>query len=170
MKRIFTIISCLAFSAAVSAQSSNKVVKKKDVVKTEAAPPVATIEQPAVNVGESLNLKESEFNFGKIPQGKPVTHTFEFINTGKTPFSLENVQASCGCTTPEWTKNSVAPGESSKIVVGFNAATEGPFEKPVTITYNGNLVKQLIIKGEVFKTPVTPAPENLAIKSLKNEQ
>ncbi|MEO6133685.1 MAG: DUF1573 domain-containing protein [Ginsengibacter sp.] len=170
MKRIFTIISCLAFSLAVSAQSSNKVVNKKGIVKSEVASSVPSVEQTVVNAGEILNLKESEFNFGKIPQGKPVTHTFEFINTGKTPFSLENVQASCGCTTPEWTKNTVAPGETSKIEVGFNAATEGPFEKPVTITYNGNQVKQILIKGEVFKTPVTPAPENLAIKSLKNEQ
>lgn len=170
MKRIFTIISFLAFSITVTAQSSKKVVKKNDIVKREVASAVTLHEEPVVKVGEILNLKESEFNFGKIPQGKPVTHTFEFVNTGKTPFSLENVQASCGCTTPEWNKNVVAPGETSKIVVGFNAATEGPFEKPVTITYNGNQVKQILIKGEVFGTPVTPAPENLAIKSLKNEQ
>lgn len=170
MKRIFTIISCLAFSLAVSAQTSNNKVDKKSSAKEKVASSNAPmVNQPAIPA-ESLSLKEIEYDFGKIPQGKPVTHTFEFINTGKTPFSLENVQASCGCTTPEWNKNEVAPGETAKIVVGFNAATEGPFAKPVSITYNGNLMKQIIIKGEVFKTPVTPAPENSLVKSLKNEQ
>ena len=35
----------------------------------------------ASNLAESLSLKETEFDFGKIPQGKPVTHDFEFKNT-----------------------------------------------------------------------------------------
>ncbi|HEV2830352.1 MAG TPA: DUF1573 domain-containing protein, partial [Hanamia sp.] len=111
-----------------------------------------------------------EFDFGKIPQGKPVTHIFEFTNNGKIPFALDNVQASCGCTTPVWNKEVVAPGATAKITVGYNAANEGPFSKPVTITYNGNLTKQIIIKGEVWKTPVTSAPENTSVNSLKNEK
>jgi Protein of unknown function (DUF1573) len=119
---------------------------------------------------ESITLKETEFDFGKIPQGKPVTHIFEFKNTGDTALSLDNVQASCGCTTPEWNKDVVPAGGTSKITVGYNAQNEGPFAKPVTITYNGNQVKQIIIKGEVWKTPVTSAPENTSINSLKNEQ
>lgn len=118
---------------------------------------------------DALSLKETEFDFGKIPQGKPVTHIFEFTNTGTTPFSLDKVQASCGCTTPEWNKDVVAPGATAKITVGYNAQNDGPFAKPVTITYNGDQVKQIIIKGEVWKTPVTSAPENNSVNSLKNE-
>jgi hypothetical protein len=33
----------------------------------------------------------------------------------------------------------------------------------------GNKTKQIIIKGEVWKTPVTSAPENTSVSSLKNE-
>ncbi len=163
MKRLFTIIFCLAFSIAVSAQTNSSKVTKI------ASPNAEKVAQPAISE-ESLTLKESEFDFGKIPQGKPVTHIFKFINTGKTPFALNNVQASCGCTTPEWNKEIVNPGQTATIIVGYNAANEGAFAKPVTITYNGNLSKQIIIKGEVWKTPVTSAPENSAVKSLKNEQ
>ena len=119
---------------------------------------------------DALTLKETEFDFGKIPQGKPVTHVFEFTNTGTAPFSLEKVQASCGCTTPVWNKDVVAPGQTAKITVGYNAQNEGQFAKPVTITYNGNQVKQITIKGEVWKTPVTSAPENTSVNALKNEQ
>jgi hypothetical protein len=166
MKKIFTIIACLSISVAVSAQAkSDKKAANEKVV----SPTAVKVTQPAIPE-ESLSLKESEFDFGKIPQGKPVTHVFEFTNTGKTPFSLDNVQASCGCTTPVWNKEVVAPGATAKITVGYNAAAEGTFAKPVTLTYNGNLTKQIIIKGEVYKTPVTSAPENSAVNNLKNEQ
>lgn len=163
MKRVFTIISCLAFAIAVNAQTNSAKVTKI------ASPNAEKVAQPAIP-GGSLTLKENEFDFGKIPQGKPVTHIFEFTNTGNTPFALDNVQASCGCTTPEWNKDVVAPGETAKITVGYNAANEGPFSKPVTITYNGNVSKQIIIKGEVYKTPETSAPVNSAVNTLKNEQ
>jgi len=117
----------------------------------------------------TLTLKEAEFNFGKIPQGKPVTHVFSVKNTGTTPYKLDNVQASCGCTTPVWDKDKVlAPGESIDITVGYNAAAEGPFTKPVTITYEGSQTKQFIIKGEVWKTPTESAPANEKMNDIKN--
>ena len=146
MKKILTIICSLAISQFVIAQATVPVTAPAEVVE----------------------LKEMEFNFGKIPQGKPVTHEFFFSNSGKTPLVLDNVQASCGCTTPEWNKEPVAAGATSKITVGYNAASEGVFTKSITITYNGTQTKQLLIKGEVWKTPVSPAPENKALGSLKN--
>ncbi len=172
MKKIFTIVACLSLSIAVSAQSNTtkETQKPKVTADTKIASPTAVkVSQPEI-AAETLALKETEFDFGKIPQGKPVIHIFEFINTGKIPFALDNVQASCGCTTPVWNKDMVAPRATAKITVGYNAASEGTFAKPVTITYNGNLTKQIIIKGEVWKTPVTSAPENSAVNSLKNEQ
>jgi hypothetical protein len=118
---------------------------------------------------ETLLLKETEHDFGKIPQGKPVTTIFNVTNTGKTALKIDNVQASCGCTTPEWDKeNTIAPGASSKITVGYNAAAEGPFTKTITITYNGTQTKQMAIRGEVWKTPAASAPANGAANDLKN--
>ena len=175
MKYIFTFLCGLVFTFTTSAQTNvakSKISKTQTTSVTPAttqtqAAPIVELSKPAV---ESISLKETEFDFGKIPQGKPVIHIFEFKNIGTTPFSLDNVQASCGCTTPEWNKDVIAPGATSKITVGYNAQNEGPFDKPVTITYNGNQSKQIIIKGEVWKTPVTSAPENSAVNSLKNEQ
>ncbi len=169
MKIIFTFLLGFAFTLATSAQTSVSNVSKSNMKKTEtgSSSTSPTDTKPAT---EFLSLKETEFDFGKIPQGKPVTHVFEFTNTGTTPFSLENVQASCGCTTPVWNKDIVAPGATANIVVGYNAQNEGEFAKPVTITYNGNQVKQITIKGDVWKTPVTSAPANTSLNSLKNEQ
>lgn len=117
---------------------------------------------------ELLQSRETSFDFGKIPQGKPVTHIFEFTNTGKDSLKLDDVRASCGCTTPEWSREKIAPGTTSLIKVGYNAFADGPFEKNVTITYNGTQTKVIIIRGTVWKTPVDAAPQNASVQLLKN--
>jgi len=116
-----------------------------------------------------ISLKETVFDFGTIPQGKPVYHFFEVTNTGKTPMVLSNVQTSCGCTTPEWSKEPIAPGATAKVRVGYNAAAEGHFEKTITITYNQNLTEQVKISGSVWKAPAGSAPENSSISLLKQK-
>jgi Protein of unknown function (DUF1573) len=118
---------------------------------------------------EPLDVKELEFNFGTIPQGKPVYHVFEITNKGLTPLKLDNVQASCGCTTPEWSKDPIPAGGTDKIKVGYNAAAEGHFEKTVTVTYNGNSTKLIKIKGEVWRAPAGSAPSNASINFLKQQ-
>jgi hypothetical protein len=89
------------------------------------------------------------------------------VNTSSDSLKLENVQASCGCTTPIWKKDPVAPGASTTITVGYNAAAEGNFEKTVSIYYNGGQMKILNIKGNVYKLPATSAPANSSIELLK---
>ncbi len=122
-----------------------------------------------VTTEDVLKLKETEHNFNLIPQGKPVYYSFEIVNTGKTPLKLDDVHASCGCTTPEWSREAIAPGATAKIKVGYNAAAEGFFEKPITITYNGNQSKQLKITGTVWKAPEGSAPANASIDLLKKQ-
>lgn len=118
---------------------------------------------------DALAVNAAEYDFGKIPQGKPVTTEFTVTNTGKTAFKLDNVQASCGCTTPVWDREQlIEPGKSAKITVGYNAAAVAPFTKPVTITYNGTQTKVVTIKGEVFAAPAAPAPANQGVNDLKN--
>lgn len=154
-KLIFLSALCFAAFTMNAQQVTTNEITKTAVVTT----PVA----------ETLVLKEIEYNFGKIPQGKPVTHIFEVTNTGKTAFKLDNVQASCGCTTPEWNRNEIIePNTTAKITVGYNAAAEGLFAKNITITYNGNQTKTFMIKGEVWKTPASSAPANEGLTDLKN--
>ncbi|MES2646706.1 MAG: DUF1573 domain-containing protein [Bacteroidota bacterium] len=109
---------------------------------------------------ENIWLSESSHDFGKISQGKPVFTFFELKSTTADSLKLEMVQAGCGCTTPEFKAGTYAPGEVIKIKVGYNAASEGSFTKPVTITYNGGLQKVINITGTVVPTPAAPAPAN----------
>jgi hypothetical protein len=128
---------------------------------------VKAVKEPATP--EVLQIKETEHDFGMIAQGKPVYYYFEIINKGNTPLKLDNVQASCGCTTPEWKQEPIAAGASEKIKVGYNAATEGSFEKFITVTYNGSETKQIKIKGIVWKAPAGAAPANSSIQFLKQQ-
>ena len=129
---------------------------------------VATIDvkKPAV-ASEILLLKETGYEFGKILLGRPVFHEFEVRNTGKEALQIENVQTSCGCTTPEWSREAIAPGATTIIKVGYNAAAEGPFTKSITLSYNGNQTKNIIISGVVYKAPATSAPVNSSVSLLK---
>ena len=120
-------------------------------------------------VEESLKFRETEHDFTKIPQGKPVYYNFDITNTGKTEIKLDNVQASCGCTTPEWSHDPIAPGATAKIKVGYNAAAEGHFEKSITVSYNSNQVKIITIKGTVWRAPEGSAPVNASIDFLKKQ-
>lgn len=168
MKRLL-FISFLSLVAFVA--NAQTVVKDEHAGHNHAPTPKAAITPvtPSVTLEEVISFKEGEFDFGKIPQGKPVTHVFELTNSGKTAYKLDNVVASCGCTTPQWDKEKIInAGEKSVITVGYNAAAEGPFSKPVTVTYNGTQTKVIVIKGEVWKTPAASAPGNSAINDLKN--
>lgn len=130
---------------------------------------VALKAQVATQAADALEIKQAEFDFGKIPQGKPVFHYFDIVNTSDKAFKLDNVQASCGCTTPEWNKDEIPAGATSRIKVGYNAASGGTFEKYITVTYNGNATKQIKIKGEVWQAPAGPAPVNNSIQFLKQQ-
>jgi hypothetical protein len=112
-------------------------------------------------------LKEKVFDFGKIPQGKPVFHVFEIKNTGKAVLQVTDVQASCGCTTPVWQREAVQPGGTTSIKVGYNAADAGFFEKTITVFYGQSETVMITIKGEVWGTPDQPAPSNKSVELLK---
>lgn len=165
MKKIFTLLSAICLVAALQAQTAVTSDLKTAAAPTNVVTNVTTIAQ----ADELLTLKETDFDFGKIPQGKPVTHIFEVTNKSKVPLKISDIHASCGCTTPEWEKDKVvAPGENTKITVGYNAAAEGAFTKFITVTYNDAQSKQITIKGEVWKTPGSSAPENKGLNDLKN--
>jgi hypothetical protein len=127
--------------------------------------------KPAVTqppADDPIVVLEMKHDFGKIAQGKPVYHNFVIKNVGKKPLKLENVQAACGCTTPEWSREEIPAGSTAIIKVGYNAASEGVFDKPVTLFYGG-VTKQISIAGTVWRAPEGSAPRNTSIDLLKKQ-
>lgn len=97
-----------------------------------------------------IKFEQETHDFGGIPQGTPATYEFVFKNTGKTPLIITNASASCGCTTPDWTKEPIKPGKTGFVKATFNAAAPGPFTKSVTVTSNAkNSQVLLYLKGDV---------------------
>lgn len=91
-------------------------------------------------------------DFGTITEaGGDVSTTFIVTNNTNAPIVLVNVRASCGCTTPEWTKEPIEPGKTGKVTATYNPkGRPGPFEKTVTITTNSNPERITVrIKGTV---------------------
>lgn len=99
-----------------------------------------------------LSFTEKVFDFGTIKEeaGK-VTHEFTFTNSGKAPLVIQDVRASCGCTTPSWTKQPVAPGAEGKITVTYSATGRpGQFDKAITVSNNSAENPIILrIKGQV---------------------
>lgn len=97
-----------------------------------------------------FKFNEEKHDFGKIPQGTPVTTVFEFTNVGKEPLIITDVRPTCGCTIADFTKTPVKAGDKGSIKITYNAAFAAPFTKTIVVTSNASTpVKNLIIVGEV---------------------
>ncbi|HEY5590721.1 MAG TPA: DUF1573 domain-containing protein [Paludibacter sp.] len=100
-----------------------------------------------------ISFQDKVHDFGKIyEKDGSVTYVFDFTNKGNAPLVVNRVQASCGCTTPTWTKVPVEAGKKGAITVTYNTANRpGAFTKTITV-YSNDTIDQavLIIKGEVI--------------------
>ena len=104
-----------------------------------------------------MTFLTKEHDFGAIEQGDKVAVLFRFTNTGKANLVINNVFTSCGCTIPEYPKEPIKPGESSKIKVLFNSAGKHGLQlKTITITTNtANKSEKLVIKSLINSKPGT---------------
>ena len=121
MKRLFLVFSILSIGASILAQ------------------PV-------------MKLTASEHDFGTFKE-EAGRQTFDFMvsNTGNAPLVIQNIVASCGCTTPDWTKDPIQPGANGKISAIYDpSGRPGQFSKTLSVYTNSvpNIVV-LTIKGEV---------------------
>jgi Protein of unknown function (DUF1573) len=108
------------------------------------------------NQKAEFKFNEEKHDFGKVPQGIPVTTVFEFTNIGIEPLILTEVKPTCGCTIADYTKTPVKSGEKGIIKITYNAAALAPFNKTIVVTSNAKTpTKYLNIVGEVVAKPAT---------------
>lgn len=116
---------------------------------------------------EIIEIAEKTYDFGTIKEedGR-VSHVFTFKNISDGPLTIKNVRASCGCTTPAWSREPIAPNTEAQITVTYNASGRpGAFHKSVTVTLsNGteDFTRVLFIKGKVTPKQVAPVAEENA--------
>ncbi len=131
MKKISFLILAASFFVACK-ENSKKDTPANNVEAVSSKPSQEDIDNAPV-----MKFDQSTVDLGKLTEGDTILHTFKFTNTGKSDLILKSVNASCGCTTPEYTNKPVAPGEKGDIKVKFNSANkEGKQNKTVTAYAN----------------------------------
>lgn len=108
----------------------------------------------------NISFKQTSYDFGKIKEVDGLASTvFEFINTGSVPIIIQDVQSSCGCTSPEYSKEPVKPGEKGFVKAVYNPeGRPGTFNKEITVKSNAeNSPVVLKISGSVI--PKEPSME-----------
>jgi len=98
-----------------------------------------------------IEFEQTEFDFGQVKEGEIVERLFSFTNTGTAPVILEQVSASCGCTTPAYTQTPVQPGKTGEIKVRFDSNGQvGRQQKIISVASNAeNGMMTVQIRGEV---------------------
>ena len=107
--------------------------------------------------GPQIQFEEMKYDFGSIKTGDVVEHTFKFKNVGTQPLIISNIGVSCGCTTPDWTRDPILPGKTGTITAKFNSAGKmGMQNKVLTVESNsagGNVMVALV--GEIKEANVS---------------
>ncbi len=98
--------------------------------------------------GAEITFREKSHDFGIVSEdGGPVSHEFEFKNTGTEPLIIVSATASCGCTRPTYPTAPIKPGETGKIKVTYlPAGRPGEFNKAVKVRTNAKSTKKFSLK------------------------
>lgn len=105
----------------------------------------------------TIKFREEKFDYGTVKEGSVVEHDFEFLNAGDTPLILQNVTASCGCTTPSWPREPIMPGKTGIISARFDTrgrGSESGSHQSKSVTVRGNFtggLATLTLRGVVVK-------------------
>lgn len=99
-----------------------------------------------------IEFNTTAHDFGNIKEvNGSVSYDFTFTNKGTAPILIKNVESSCGCTSPEWTKQPVLPGKTGYVRAIFDPKDRPSyFDKTITVYSNAKTpVIVLNIKGNV---------------------
>lgn len=154
MKKLLALCLMLSLAVAVNAQSSKKSGKKssgKETKKEAKAEPKFEEGAPT----SAVRWDKMVWDFGEVAYGSDVSHVFNFKNVSKNPVAISNVGTSCGCTTPSYVKEPVAPGATGTVTAKYDSSRIGAFTKTLTVDINGEQII-LTIKGTIKQ----PEPQN----------
>ncbi len=113
MKKVILLFAALLASLASVLAQDETLYKEADVIR--------------------FDKKVHDFGDVMIAEG-PVSCIFTFTNIAQQPVVIHNVISSCGCTTPDWTREPVRPGATGTIQATFsNDQGPYPFDKTLTV-------------------------------------
>ena len=160
---IFSLLSCdnqpkseaPEPSAIVATDENTKELKEslKDVAEEEKR----LAEEAAANM-TTMSFRELSHDFGTVMEDTKHLYNFVVTNTGKKPLFIQDVKASCGCTTPKKPEKAIAPGKSDIIAVEFHPKVGQLGRQDKTVTVMANTEPNMVvlkIGADVIKNPAT---------------
>ena len=135
MKKLLIICMALCFVISMQAQSSKTSSSNKSTY---------------TGTGAEIKFDKLTVDFGTLKVGDVKIVTVTFTNIGKKPLILDDVISSCDCTTVEWSKKPVMPGQKGTIKAKYTAKNVGLISKRLTVLSNANTDRVILqLKGEV---------------------
>ncbi|WP_118976858.1 DUF1573 domain-containing protein [Taibaiella koreensis] len=163
MKKTFLAVAFVTLATAGAFAQGKKLQPAKATVAEKAAiatTPTATTAATPAEPTTTIKFKTETHDFGTLQEGDPAEAEFTFTNTGSKPLIIQNVQPGCGCTTPFWSKDPVAPGKTGVIKAAYGTKGRvGAFNKNITVTSTAG-TNVIYIKGTVEKAPEGSVPQN----------
>lgn len=101
----------------------------------------------------NLSFESDMWDFGEVAEdGGKVEYVFKFKNNLANPVVILDIRSGCGCTTPEYSRKPVKPGESGQVKIIFDPMNRpGFFAKSVMVTTSASQEPlRLTVQGSVL--------------------
>lgn len=128
-----TITSVLVIALALTSCKDKAV----ESIETTTETSVVTDAQTPSTQLPVMTFDKTTHDFGTIKEGEAQQTVFTFTNTGSAPLIITNATSSCGCTVPDYPKNTpIAPGDSGQLTVNFNGTGMNKVTKTIRVEAN----------------------------------
>ncbi|MDB4635552.1 DUF1573 domain-containing protein [Flavobacteriaceae bacterium] len=156
MKKI-SLIAIVSMSL-ITFSCKEKATEKIENANVEAA----AVRDASANKMAVMSFDKTFHDFGQIAQGTPQQTVFTFTNTGDAPLIITDATSSCGCTIPDYPKNTpIAPGQQGQMVVNFNGSGQNQVTKTINVQANtANGSELLKIQAFVLAPNAASIPSN----------
>ena len=133
MMNMKTITSVLVIALALTSCKDKAV----ESIETTTETSVVTEAQTPSTQLPVMTFDKTTHDFGTIKEGEAQQTVFTFTNTGSAPLIITNATSSCGCTVPDYPKNTpIAPGDSGQLTVNFNGTGMNKVTKTIRVEAN----------------------------------
>jgi hypothetical protein len=166
-KLILIVVVCAALLTACKDRDAEKKIaalesRLSEMEGKKATTPAAPAEQqPQAEVKPEgplpvISFDKTDHDFGAIEQGKKVSYTYTFKNTGDAPLIIQSAQPTCGCTVSNYSKDPIPVGGSGFVTAEFDAKAAGIQNKSVTVSAN-TYPRLTVLKFKALVNEGTPA-------------
>jgi hypothetical protein len=134
-------------------------------------PSVAAFAQDSKGTGAKIIVEETSFDFGYVPGGEVVSHSYFFLSGGTDSLKILNVKPGCGCTKAPLKKDVVAAGDSAEVELIFTSSRggHGAVSKSAMVTCNDpdRNTFQITFNGKTYDKPDALMPLALSDGTIK---